>query len=105
MLSPETEKNMKLNYLILDECLRLWFQDVDTNQGTWHPVPAVSRILCSNVQGLFDKLSDLTVASSQYDNAYYSLRLSQMCMMHYMSEFLVLGFGHCDLLCQSRIPF
>ena len=33
----------------------------------WHPVPAVCRILCSNVQGLAGNLSDLTMALSQYD--------------------------------------
>ena len=41
--------------------------DVDTNPGPLRPVPAVCRILCSNVQGLARNLSDLTVASYQYD--------------------------------------
>ena len=38
-----------------------------TNPGPQHPVPAVCRILCSNVWGLAGNLSDLTVALSQYD--------------------------------------
>ena len=41
--------------------------DVETNPGPRRPVPDVCRILCSNVQGLAGNLSDLTVASSQYD--------------------------------------
>ena len=48
-------------------CLRLRFLDVETNPGPRRPVPAVCRILCSNVRGLAGNLSDLTVASSQYD--------------------------------------
>ena len=31
------------------------------------PVPGACRILCSNVRGLSKNLSDVTVASSQYD--------------------------------------
>ena len=48
-------------------CLRLGCLDVETNLGPQSPVPAVCRILCSNVRGLAGNLSDLTVASSQYD--------------------------------------
>ena len=54
-------------YLIFDACLRLRFLDVETNPGPRRPVRAVCRILCSNVRGLTGNLSDLTVASSQYD--------------------------------------
>ena len=54
-------------YRILYACLKLRFLDVETNPGPWLPVPAVCRILCSNVRGLAGNLSDLTVASSQYD--------------------------------------
>ena len=54
-------------YLIFNGRLRLRFLDVKTNPGLRHPVPAVCRILCSNVWGLARNLSDLTVASSQYD--------------------------------------
>ena len=48
-------------------CLRLRFPDVETNPGPWRPVAASCRILCSNVRGLSGNLSDLAVASSQYD--------------------------------------
>ena len=48
-------------------CLRLRFLDVETNPDPRRPVPALCRILCSNVRGLAGNLSDLTVASSQYD--------------------------------------
>ena len=48
-------------------CPRLQFLDVETNPGPHCPAPAVCRILWSNVRGLARNLSDLTVASSQYD--------------------------------------
>ena len=48
-------------------CLRLQFPDVESNPGPRRPVPASSRILCSNVLGLSGNLSDLAVASSQND--------------------------------------
>ena len=51
-------------YLIFYGCLRLRFLVVETNPGQRRPVPAVCRILCSNVRGLAATLSDLTVASS-----------------------------------------
>ena len=58
---------MDFLYLIFYGCLRLRFLDVETNPGPRRPVPDVCRILCSNVRGLAGNLSDLTVASSQYD--------------------------------------
>ena len=58
---------MDLLYLIFYACLRLRFLDVETNPGPLCPVPDICRILCSNVWGLAANLSDLTVASSQYD--------------------------------------
>ena len=58
---------MDFLYLIFYACLRLQFLDVETNPGLRCPVPAVCRILCSNMQGLARYRSDLTVASSQYD--------------------------------------
>ena len=58
---------MEFMYLIFYVCLTLRVLDVETNPSPQHPVPAVCRILCSNVQGLAGNLSDLTVASSQYD--------------------------------------
>ena len=56
---------MDFLYLIFYACLRLRFLDVENNPGPRRPVPAVCRILCSNVRGLAGNLSDLTVASSQ----------------------------------------
>ena len=49
-------------------CLRIQFPDVKTNPGPRRPVLASCRILLSNVQDLSGYLSDLAVASSQYDN-------------------------------------
>ena len=54
-------------HLFFHACLRLRFPDVETNSGPRLPVPAVCRILCSNVRGLSRNLSDLSVASSQFD--------------------------------------
>ena len=48
-------------------CLSLQFPDKETNPGPRRPVPTVCRLLCSNVRILAGNLSDLTVASSQYD--------------------------------------
>ena len=67
-------------YLIFYGCLRLRFLDVETNPGPRHPVPAVCRILCSNVRGLAGNLSDLTVASSQYDILLCSEALVSECV-------------------------
>ena len=63
---------MEFIYLIFYACLRLRFLDVETNQGPRRPVPTVCRILCSNVRGLAGNLSDLTMASSQYDMLFCS---------------------------------
>ena len=54
-------------HLIFYACLELRFPDVETNPGPRRPVPGASRILCSNVRGISKNLSDVTVASSQYD--------------------------------------
>ena len=58
---------MEFLYLIFYACLRLRFLDVETNPGLRRLVPAVCRLLCCNVRGRARNLSDLTVASSQYD--------------------------------------
>ena len=42
---------MDFLYLIFYACLRLRFLDVETNPDPRRPVPAVCRILCSNVRG------------------------------------------------------
>ena len=48
--------------LIFYACPRLRFLDVEINPGQRLPVPAVCRILRSNVRGLAGNLSDLTMA-------------------------------------------
>ena len=57
---------MEFLYLIFYACMRLRFLDLETNHGVLDC--PVCRILCSNVRSLAGNLSDLTVASSQYDN-------------------------------------
>ena len=89
-------------YLIFYACLELRFPDVDTNPGPRRPVPGACRILCSNVRGLSKNLSDVTVASSQYDLLLCSETLvSDRC---YISELLVPGFGRSVMLCRNGIP-
>ena len=93
--------------LIFYGCLRLWFLDVETNPGLRRPVSDVCRILCSNVRDLAENLSDLTVASSQYDIPLCSETLvsyvlvSDMC---HVSEVLVPSFGRPVFLCWGKIP-
>ena len=70
--------------------LRLRSPDVETNPGPRQPVPTVCRLLCSNVRGLAGNLSDLTVASSQYDILLCSKTL--VSDMRHVSELLVPGF-------------
>ena len=74
---------------------------MEINPGTWHPVPAVYRILCSNVWALADNLSDLTVALSQYDIPLCSETL--VSDMRHVSDLLVPRFGCPVLLCQGRL--
>ena len=88
--------------LIFYDCLRLWFLDVETNPGPRRPVPAVCRILCSNVRGLAGNLTDLTVASSQYDILLCSETL--VSDMRHVSEVLVPVFGRPVLLCRGKMP-
>ena len=82
---------MEFSYLIFNARLMLHFLDVETNTGPRGPVPAVCRILWSNVLSLVGNLSDLTVSSSQYDTLWWSETL--VSDMRHMSEFLVPGFG------------
>ena len=72
-------------------CLRLRFPDVETNPGPRRPVPTSSRILCSNMWGQSGNLSDLAVASSQYDILLCSETL--VSDLRHVSELLVPGFG------------
>ena len=65
--------------------------DVETNPGPRRLVPAVCRILCSNMQGFAGNLSDLTVALALYDMLVCSESL--VSDMRHVSELLVPGFG------------
>ena len=89
-------------HLFFYACLRLRFPDVETNPGPRRPVPAVCRILCSNIRGLSRNLSDLSVASSQFDILLCSETL--VLDMRHVSELLVSGYGRPVLLCQDRMP-
>ena len=83
-------------HLIFYDCLELLFPDVKTNPGPRCPNPGDCRILCSNVRGLSRNLSDVTVASSQYDLLCSETLVSDRC---HISELLVPGFGCPVLLC------
>ena len=91
---------MDFLYLIFYGYLRLRFLDVETNPGLRRPVPAVCRILCSNMRGLSGNLSDLTVASSQYDILLCSETL--VSDMRHVPDVLVPGFGRLVLMCRAR---
>ena len=95
---------MKFLNLLFNTCLRLRFQDVETIPGPQRSVPDVFKILSSNVQGLAGDLSDLTVASSQYD----ILFCSQIFADGGGSELVVgvggSGFGRPVFLCQGKMP-
>ena len=93
---------MDFLYLIFYGCLRLRFLDVERNPGPCRPVHAVCRILCSNVRGLATNLSDLTMASSQYDILLCSETL--VSDMRHVSEVLVPGFYRPVLLCRGKMP-
>ena len=73
-----------------------------TNPGPRRPVPTVCRIPCSNVLGLAGNLSDLTLASSQYDILLCSETL--VSDSHHVSEVLVPGFCRPVLLCRGKMP-
>ena len=93
---------MDFLYLIFYGCLMLRFLDVETNPGPRCPVPAVCRILCSNVRGLDGNLSDLAVASSQYDILFCSETL--VSNMRHVSEVLVPCFCRPVLFCRGKMP-
>ena len=90
---------MEFIYLIF-ACLRLRFLDMETNPGPWRPVHALCRTLCSNVRGLAGNLSDLTVASSQFDTLFCAETL--VSDMRHVSELLVSGFSRPVLLWGAR---
>ena len=91
---------MNFLYLIFCACLRLRFLDVQTNPGLRRPVPAVCRILCSNVWGMAKNLSDLTVALSRYDILLCSETL--VSDMRHVSGVLVPGFCGPVMSCRAR---
>ena len=93
---------MDFLYLIFYGCLRLRILDVKTYPGVRRPVPAVCRILCSNMRGLAGNLSDLIVASSQYHLLLCSETL--VSDMRHVSEVLVTGFGRPVLVCRGKMP-
>ena len=93
---------MKFLYLIFYACLRLGLLDGETNPDPRRPVPAVCRILCNNVRGLAGNLSDLTVASYQYDILFCSETL--VSDMRHVSELLDPGLGRPVLLCRGKMP-
>ena len=93
---------MDFLYLIFYGCLRLRFLDVETNPGPRRPVPDFCRTPSSTVRGLAGNLSDLTVASSQYDILLCSEPLVRD--MRHVSEVLVPGFGRPVLLCLGKMP-
>ena len=59
-------------------------------------------VLYSNVHGLAWNLSDLTVASSQYDILLCSETL--VSDIRHVSALLVPGFGRPVMLCRSKVP-
>ena len=93
---------MEFLYLIFYACLRHRFLDLDTNPGQRRPVPSVFRILFGNVRCLAGNLSDLTMASYQYDILLCSETL--VSDMRHMSELLVPGFGRPVMLCRGKMP-
>ena len=78
-------------HLVFYACLELRFPDVETNPGPRRPAPGACRILCSNVRVLSKNLSDVTMASSQYDLLLCSETL--VSDRRHISELLVPGFG------------
>ena len=89
-------------HLIFYACLELRFPDVETNPGHRRPVPGACIILGSNVRGCSRNLTDLTVASSQYDLLLCSETL--VSDRRHMSELLLPGFGLPVLLCRDEMP-
>ena len=83
-------------YLIFYACLERRFPDMETNLGPRRHVPGACRIVCSIVRGLAKNLSDVTVASSQYDLLLCSETL--VSDRRHISELLVTGFGSPVLL-------
>ena len=76
---------------------------MEANPDSRDPVPGACRILCSNTQVLCSKnLSDVIVASSQYDLLLCSETL--VLDRRHTSELLVPGFGRPVLLYRDGMP-
>ena len=75
---------------------------LETDPGPRRPVPEACRILCINVRGLSKNLSNVTVASSQYDLLLCSETL--VSDRRHLSELMVPGFGRPVLLCRDGVP-
>ena len=76
---------------------------METNPGPLGPVPAVYRILSSNVRGLAGNLNDRPDrGSSQYHILLCLVTL--VSDMYHLSKFLVPGFGNPVLLCRGKLP-
>ena len=88
-------------YLIFYACLELRFPDVETNPGSrvFLGPAEYSAVMC---WAFFKNLSDVTVASSQYDLLLCSETL--VSDRRHMSEFLIPGFGRPVLLCRDGVP-
>ena len=91
---------MEFLYLIFYPCLslRFWMWRLILARGI---LCLHCRLLCSNVRGLAGNLSDLAVASSQYDIMLCSETL--VLYMRQVLELLVPGFG-LPVLCRGKIP-
>ena len=90
--------------LIFYGCLRFRFLDVETNPGQRGPVPAVCRIICSNVWGLAGNLI-VTWPWLRLSMIYVLLCYEALVSdMRYVSEVLVPGFGRPVLLCRGKMP-
>ena len=113
-MQSDIKSFMEFLYLGYYACLRLRFLDVENIPGLLRHVPAVCRMLYSNVRGLAWNLSDLTVASFQY----YILLCSETLVLDMRSywfpdaellvpwyaELLVPWFGRPVLLCRGKMP-
>ena len=62
----------------------------------------IATASCSNVRGLSGNLSELAVASSQYDILLCSETL--VSDLRHVSELLVPGFGLPVMLCRGKLP-
>ena len=79
-----------------------WCTIITNVEVTFVALSCSNTLLCSNVRGLAGNLSDLTVASSQYDMLLCSETL--VSDMRHVSKVLVRGFCRPVLLCRGKMP-